>query len=95
MNLLGINDLAMRLVSTRRNILYPLVYRLITLALILPISIATVERVFFAMKIIKIQLRKQNGDQFLANCLITYIEKDIFNSVDNEIIIHYYQNMKT
>ena len=56
MNLLRTNDLAMRLVITRKNILYPLVYMLITLALILPISIATLEMVFSTMKIVKTQL---------------------------------------
>ena len=34
-------------------LVYPLVYLLITLALILPVAIATVERAFSAMKIIK------------------------------------------
>ena len=54
MNLPGINDLAIRLVSTRRDILYPLVYRLIIITLILPISTAIVESIFLAMKIVKL-----------------------------------------
>ncbi|KAJ0971407.1 hypothetical protein J5N97_019366 [Dioscorea zingiberensis] len=94
-NLLGVNDLAIKLVETRKNTLYPLVYRLISLALILPISTATVERVFSAMKIVKTRLRNRVGDQFLADCLVPYIEKDIFDCIDNETIIHCFQNMKT
>ncbi|XP_050222125.1 uncharacterized protein LOC126672218 [Mercurialis annua] len=52
-NLYGTSALAMNLVSTRRHIVYTLVYKLITLTLILPISTATVERVFSAMEIVK------------------------------------------
>ena len=63
------------LVRTRNDILYPLVYRLITLALSLPISTATVERIFFTMKIVKTCLCNKICGQFLTDCLVTYIEK--------------------
>jgi hypothetical protein len=39
-----------------------LVYRLIELALILPVATATVERAFSAMKIIKTELRNKMGN---------------------------------
>ena len=48
---LGVNGnggLAKGMVETKKDILYPLVYLLITLALILPIATATVERAFSA-----------------------------------------------
>ncbi|XP_063940266.1 uncharacterized protein LOC135148341 [Daucus carota subsp. sativus] len=49
----NIGELAIKMVKTRRHTAYPLVYRLIELALVLPIATATVERVFSAMKIVK------------------------------------------
>ena len=49
----GISSLAQKMVETKKDILYPLVYLLLKLALTLPIAIATVERVFSAMKILK------------------------------------------
>ncbi|XP_028051264.1 uncharacterized protein LOC114255923 [Camellia sinensis] len=42
----GIADLAKKMVETRRDKVYPLVYLFLTLALILPIATATIERVF-------------------------------------------------
>jgi hypothetical protein len=40
---------------------YGLVYQLIELTLILPVAIATVERIFSAMSIIKTDLRNRMG----------------------------------
>lgn len=88
-DVLGINDLAIRLLQTRRNILYPLIYRIITLALTLPISTTTVEKIFSAMNTIKAQLFNRISNQVLVDYLVIYIEKDIFDSVDNETIIKY------
>lgn len=34
------------------------------------------------------------SDQWLNNCLITYIEKGVFDGVSNDEIMHYFQNMK-
>ncbi|KAF8412061.1 hypothetical protein HHK36_000014 [Tetracentron sinense] len=84
----GISDLAGKMVKKiKKSMLYPLVYLLVTLALILPIATTTVERVFSAIKIIKNQLRNRMGDEWMTDCLVTYIEKDIFNSIDNEAIL--------
>ena len=52
----GIGDLAKLLVETRRHKVYPLVYLFLTLALILPVATATVEKAFLAMNIIKNRL---------------------------------------
>ena len=51
------------MVEIKKNVSYPLVYSLVTLALILPVTIATVERAFSVMNIIKNQLRNRIGDQ--------------------------------
>ena len=53
----------------------PLVYSLVTLALILLVATATAERAFSTMNIIKNRLRNQIGDQWMNDCLVTYIEK--------------------
>ena len=65
-----------------------------TLALILPVATATVERTFSVMNIIKNQLRNQIGDQWMNDCLVTYIEKYIFKTIKCEEIIQRFQNMK-
>ena len=52
-NLKGIGDVSRKMVETRKDIGYPLVFRLLTLALVLPVAIVTVERAFSAMKIVK------------------------------------------
>ncbi|XP_024164619.1 zinc finger MYM-type protein 1-like [Rosa chinensis] len=89
----GIADLAKKLVETRKHKTYPYAYLLITLALVLPVATASVERAFSAMNIIKNRIRNRMGDQWMNDCLIVYLEKDIFNSIDNESIIQRFQNM--
>ena len=79
----------------KKNDVYPLIYKLLTLALILPVATATVERVFSAMKLVKTQLRNRIGDQWLNDSLVVYIEKHVFNEIDNDVIMQRYQNMKT
>jgi hypothetical protein len=91
----GLNHLAEKLVETKKNEVYPLVYRLVTLALILPVATATVERVFSAMKIVKNRLRSRMGDQWLSDSLVAYVENDVLNNIDNDVIIRRFQSMKT
>jgi hypothetical protein len=92
-SLKGISDLSKKLVESKRHIVYLLVYQLLKLAMILPVATATVERSFSAMKIVKTRLRNQLGDEFLNDCLVTYIEKNVFDKVDNELIMQRFQNM--
>ncbi|KAM6541629.1 hypothetical protein CsatB_006076 [Cannabis sativa] len=94
MGLKGIGDLAQMMVHTRRNGVYPLVYRLVTLSLLLPVVTATVERVFSAMNIVKNRLQNRMGDQLMNNILLVYILKDVFSMVDNEPIMKRFQAMK-
>jgi hypothetical protein len=49
--------------------IYPLVDRLIRFILTLPVSTATTERAFSAMKIVKISLRNRIENDFLASYL--------------------------
>ena len=80
----GIGQLVGKLVKMKKDVVYPLVYKLVTLSLILPVATMTIERVFSAMSIIKHHLCNQMGDEWMNDCLITYIEKDIFKTISNE-----------
>ena len=48
-----------------KNLSCPLVYSLVTLALILPIVTAIIERAFSAMNIIKNRLQNRKGDGWM------------------------------
>ena len=53
---------AEKMVQTERDTTFPLVYRLIELALILPVATSTVERALSAMNIIKTERRNKMND---------------------------------
>ena len=95
LELKGIGDLARKMVETNKDVIYPLVYLPVKLVLTLSVATATVERSFSAMKYIKNELRNRIGDQWLNDCLIVYIEKDIARRIDNESIMQRFQNMKS
>ncbi|KAJ9541078.1 hypothetical protein OSB04_027584 [Centaurea solstitialis] len=92
-DLKGIGDLARKMVETKRDKVYTLVYLLIKLALILPVATATVERTFSAMRVVKNRLLDGMGDQWMNDALVAYIEKDVLANVDNENIIDRIQKM--
>jgi len=49
----------------------------------------------FSMKYIKNELRNQISNQWMNDCLVVYIERNVICSIDNEIIIQRFKNMKT
>ncbi|KAJ9542777.1 hypothetical protein OSB04_029283 [Centaurea solstitialis] len=65
----------------------PLVYRLLKLALVLPIATATVERCFSAMKLVKSALRNRICDNFLNVCVICAVEKEVLAKVTNQDVM--------
>ncbi|KAK1578388.1 hypothetical protein Q3G72_029884 [Acer saccharum] len=89
----GLTELAQKMVKKKDKV-FPLVYLLLTLALLLPVATTTVERVFSAMNIVKTDLRNRMEDEWLNDSLLTYVEKDIFNTIDRETIMQRFQNMK-
>ncbi|XP_022846317.1 uncharacterized protein LOC111369063 [Olea europaea var. sylvestris] len=91
----GFSELALKLVETKRNKVYPLVYMLVILGLTLRVATALVERVFSAMNIEKNRLRNQIGDQWMNDSLVVYVEKDVFNEIDNKTIIRRFQSMRS
>ncbi|XP_016488986.2 uncharacterized protein LOC107808937 [Nicotiana tabacum] len=94
-NLQGLVDLSETLVKTKKHLNYPFVFRLVKFALLLPVAIATVERTFSAMKLIKSELRNRMNDEFMSGCLVPYVERKIFNAIFDETIINTFQDMKT
>ncbi|XP_028077986.1 uncharacterized protein LOC114279900 [Camellia sinensis] len=89
-----ISELCQMLAKIKKSTSYPLIDRLIRLVLTLPISTATSEYAFSAMKLVKSKLRNRMEDGFLASYLITYIEKDIARGFDVDSIIHAFDIMK-
>ena len=74
--------------NTRKYETYPLVYLLVKLVLTIPIAFATIERSFSTIKYIKNELRNRMGDQWMNDCLIVYIERDVADNIDNETIMN-------
>ena len=62
--------------------------------LTLPVSTATTERVFSTMKLLKTRLRNRMEDEFLADNMIVYIEKEIARNFTIEMIMDEFYSMK-
>jgi len=73
--------------AQQKYLVFSLVYKLIELALILPVSTTSIERVFSTMKIIKSELRNKINDVWFNDLMIYYIEREIFKSLDDVDII--------
>ena len=71
-----------------------MVDRLIRLMLTLQVSTATTERAFLAMKHVKTRFRNRMENEFLANNLVVYIEKEIAKNFTMEMIMDEFYSMK-
>ncbi|KAK3206085.1 hypothetical protein Dsin_020131 [Dipteronia sinensis] len=89
----GLIDQAQKMVEKKK--VFPLIYMLLTLTLLLPVATATIEIVFSAMNIMKTNLRKRMRNVWLNESFLAYVEKNIFYTIDREIIIQRFQNMKS
>jgi hypothetical protein len=92
-NCIDIRNLALKMVQTERHKTFPVVYRLVELALILPAATALVERAFWAMKTIKTDLRNKINDDWINRSMLCYIERDIFASIGDDKILDCFQSM--
>ncbi|EOA25185.1 hypothetical protein CARUB_v10018496mg [Capsella rubella] len=90
-SLKSLGELSRLMVKTQKHLAHPLVYRLLKLVLTLPVATASVERCFSAMKLVNTAARNRIGDQFLSDCLVCYIEKELFEAVTNENVIKRFQ----
>jgi len=93
-NINTIGELSQKMVETGKYRLYPFVYRLLKLVLVLPVATATVERCFASMKIVKTSLSNRMGDDHLSHSLICYIEKEEMKKVSNEAVVHHFMTME-
>jgi hypothetical protein len=73
---------------------YNLIDKLIRLVLTLPVSTATIERAFSVIKLVKTILRSIVEDEFLADNLVVYIEKEIAKDFTTEMIMDEFYSMK-
>ncbi|XP_039144019.1 uncharacterized protein LOC120281199 [Dioscorea cayenensis subsp. rotundata] len=60
-----------------------------------PIATASVERVFSVMNVVKTDLRNKMGDEWMNDSLVVYIEREVFATIDNEVILQRFQKMQT
>ena len=70
-------SLAKNMFELERNIMFPRVYRIIELRLLLPVATASVERAFSVMKIIKTELRNKMVDAWLNDRLSEAYSRDL------------------
>jgi hypothetical protein len=87
-------SLSKTMAQLERHIVFPLVYRLIELVLLLPMATVTVERAFSAMKIIKTKLCNKMTDGWLNDLMVIYIEREIYKGLDLQKIKKIFQNKK-
>ncbi|XP_020242699.1 zinc finger MYM-type protein 1-like [Asparagus officinalis] len=92
-NLKGISDLCRTLVRTKKHKTFRFVYILVKLALTLPVATASVERVFSGMKYVKNELRNRMANPWLNDCLVTFVEKEVFSTINDRDIIKRFQGM--
>jgi len=62
--------------------------------LTLPVSIATTERIFLAMKHVKTMLHKKMKEEFLADSTMIYIERELVEDIDFDSIIDEFYSTK-
>ena len=86
-NYKSLADLTKGIIKIGKSYDYPMVERLLRLVITLPVSTATAERAFSAMKLVKTRLRTKLGDDFLRYCVIVYIERELANKITIEEII--------
>jgi hypothetical protein len=89
----GLSELCAKLVETNKCNTFAMVYKLLKLALLLPVATASVERVFSAMKVVKSNLCNKIGDEWLNDRLVTYIERDVLLTINNDVILAHFQQM--
>jgi len=92
-NLSTIQELCSCLASTGQNKKYFLIDKLLRLIMTLPVSTATTERSFSAMKIIKSKMRNKMGPGFLADSTSVYIEREISASISSKSIIDDFKSL--
>ena len=68
------------MIQSKKNEQYYIVYKLLKLVLIFPVATASVERVFSSMKYVKNSLRNKMDNEYLNNCLVTFVQREILQA---------------
>jgi hypothetical protein len=89
-----ISELANLMVSTDKHLAFPLVYQLLKLVSVLPVTTASVERCFSTMKIVKTVLCNRIGDDFMNHCIICFLEQRPLYSTPRKDVIDHFLMMK-
>ena len=89
-----LSELCQGLVKTKRSQRYHLIDRLIRLILTLPVSTKNTKRAFSAMKLVKTALRNKMENEFLADSMIVYIEKEFADNINSDVITTYFNFLK-
>ena len=90
----SLSDLCQCLVRTGNSEHCKFVYRMVRLVLTLPVSTATTEWAFSAMKVVKTNLRNKMENDFLTDPLMLYIEKDIASVFSLDSIVDDFEHLK-
>ncbi|GAA0162345.1 hypothetical protein LIER_39398 [Lithospermum erythrorhizon] len=93
-NLKGLSELCRTLIRTKKHKTFKFVYKLVKLALTLPVSTTSVERAFSGMNYMMDYLRTKMSNAWLNDCLVTFVEKEVFCTVDDRDIINRFQVMR-
>ncbi|MFS7938385.1 putative HAT dimerization domain-containing protein [Helianthus anomalus] len=72
----------------------PLVFRVMKLALILPVATATVERCFSKLKLVKTDLHSRMGPEFLNNAMFVRSKRIFFHKVKDDDVMERFQATK-
>jgi hypothetical protein len=84
-----------KMVQTEKHDVFPLVYKLIELILLLPMLTASAGRTFLPMYIIKRELCNMIEDDWLNDLMVCDTEKEVFKFINDELIIRRFQCLKT
>lgn len=90
-----LTELTIKLVETRMDHVFYIVYRLLKLVLILPVATASVERNLSSVNYVNNKATNKLSDQCANDCMVTSLEREIFAQVKDEAIISRFQAMNT
>ena len=71
-----------------------MVYKLLKSALVLSLATTSVECVFASMEYVNSQLCNKMDDEWLNDHHITFLERDIFKTICNDVILVHFLQMK-
>ena len=90
-----VKELLQYLIENNLKEIYPNIYVVIRILLIVPVSIASAERSFSKLKLIKSYLRSTMGQEKLSALVVLSIEADIASKVDYELLIEEFRKVKS